>query len=224
MAQQKATADPQFCVEYVDKVLKPYAEEHFAERQWLLLADNLASQKTKKFVEKIQALRGQVAYGPPNRTEAWQPIDCGHLGAMLKALGKDRFEAWMEKMADGGKETNLQKWERNGYAASEKRILVTWVFGEAYEEFGQTKYSNLRRSPFEKGGCAITTSGKNDHLISVDNHGPVWPKRPGVAWDDEPYRNYAFTKSDAFVYSDEMPGGNDEICEDTRGRAGYRGT
>ena len=52
--------------------------------------------------------------------------------------------------------------------------------------------------------------GKNDHLITVDNYGPVWPMAPGSAWKDKEYTNVAWTGADTFVYSDELPGGNDE--------------
>ena len=96
---------------------------------------------------------------PPNRTEAWQPIDCGHIGATLKALGKQKFEDWMEKTAEGSEFSNWQKWEQNILTQSEKRILVTWVFGDAWTEYIGPYYGNQRRSAFEKGGCTVTTNG-----------------------------------------------------------------
>ena len=53
-------------------------------------------------------------------------------GANLKASGKDKFENWMEKRSGGpDSEMNWEKWERNKFTASEKRILTTWVFGQA---------------------------------------------------------------------------------------------
>jgi hypothetical protein len=53
-------------------------------------------------------------------------------------------------------------------------------------------------------------TGKNDHLITNDNFGPLWPLAPGSAWTDQDYTNQAWTGADAFVYCDELPGGNDE--------------
>ncbi len=34
----------------------------------------------------VQALGGICIFGPKNKTEGWQPIDAGHLGAILKEL------------------------------------------------------------------------------------------------------------------------------------------
>ena len=53
-----------------------------------------------------EASGGSTVYGPRNRTEGWQPIDCGHLGAVLKQLAIGHFEMWMEQVTtlDVGKE------------------------------------------------------------------------------------------------------------------------
>ena len=151
------------------------------------LADNLGSQKKRSVVKKVHTKRGRWIYGPPQRTHGWQPIDCGHLGATLKHIAKEKWEVWMDKPSDdqegvaAGAEprSNWDVWESGGFTASQKRILMTWIFGDSYNELISKKYYNLRRSAFEKGGVAVTSSGKNDHLIKVDNHGPVWPAAPG---------------------------------------------
>ena len=98
----------------------------------------------------------------------------------MKATAKDKFETWMEKDSDKPPESNWQKWERNGFTSSEKRVLATHIFGESWQEMCGKKFANMRRSAFEKGGCAISASGKNDHLIKVENFGPVWPHPPGT--------------------------------------------
>jgi hypothetical protein len=58
-------------------------------------------------------------------------------------------------------------------------LLKRKTYGKAWEEICSSKYHNLRRSSFEKGGCGITATGKNDHLVKVENFGPVWPPAPG---------------------------------------------
>ena len=164
-----------------------HIEEHLPGKKWLLYADNLGSQKKRSVVKNVHTKRGKWIYGPPQRTHGWQPIDCGHLGATIKHIAKEKWEVWMDKPSDdqegiaAGAEprSNWDVWESGGFTASQKRILMTWIFGDSYNELISKKYYNLRRSAFEKGGVAVTSSGKNDHLIKVDNHGPVWPAAPG---------------------------------------------
>jgi len=98
----------------------------------------------------------------------------------VKATAKDKLETWMEKDSEKPPESNWQKWERNGFTSSEKRVLATHIFGESWQDMASKKFGNMRRSAFEKGGCAISASGKNDHLIKVENFGPVWPHPPGT--------------------------------------------
>ena len=160
----------------------------------------MGSQKSRKFVKSVQKNKGQVVYGPPQRTDGWQPIDCGHLGANLKALGKEKFESWMAKPAADGSGSNWEKWDKNKFTTSEKRIAMTWVFGEAYEELCGKQYHALRRAAFEKGGCMITLSGKNDHLIRADNWGPVWPPIPGTPFSDEEYKAVAQSDHPDFLF------------------------
>ena len=35
-------------------------------------------------------------YGPPNRTEAWQPVDAGHIGQTVKILAQSVLSNWLE--------------------------------------------------------------------------------------------------------------------------------
>ena len=86
---------------WLTDVLTPYIREYLDDVDWLIVMDNLATQKKKWFVRKIQALRGEIGYGPPNKTQHWQPIDAGHLGAVLKEVARGFFEQWMEGQKDG---------------------------------------------------------------------------------------------------------------------------
>ena len=69
---------------------------------------------------------------------------------------------------------------------------------------------HLRQAAFEKGGCAIELTGKNDNLIKVENHGVVSVNKPGKPFEDEEYKNFAWTGSGAFRFSDELASGDDE--------------
>ena len=57
----------------------------------------IAFQDLEHYVRPIEELGGTCVYGPPNETESWQPIDAGHLGAMIKAKAKEYLEIWMHK-------------------------------------------------------------------------------------------------------------------------------
>ena len=101
-------------------------------------------------------------------------------GATLKSIGKDKFEALIEKEGADGGLMNREKWESNKFTAPQKRVRISLIVGEAWEEPCSKNFQNHRRSGFEKAGCAVSASGKNDHLIQVDNHGFVWPPAPGL--------------------------------------------
>ena len=40
---------------------------------------------------------GNAAYGPPYLTHAWAPLDCGHINATIKAIAKNKFDAFKEE-------------------------------------------------------------------------------------------------------------------------------
>ena len=128
-------------------------------------SDDGKGEETGKGKASEEALGGQCVYGPRNKTEGWQPIDAGHLGAMVKALGKANFERWMEATSRNPKhegKPNWQVWEENAMTMKEKRILVTWVFGNAWSKLCSDSYKHARVSAFLKTGCLLTVSGVND--------------------------------------------------------------
>jgi len=85
-AQKKATADSDFCHKWVNRTLRQHVQENLKDKDFVLFADNLAAQKNTKFVRPIQALGGQVMFGPPAKTEGWQPIDTGHIGLLCVCI------------------------------------------------------------------------------------------------------------------------------------------
>ena len=93
--QWKASADRAFCARFAEKTIKPYVQKFMAGEECLLFLDNFDSQKTKPFVDRC-------VFGPPHRTEWRQPIDVGHIGAIRKSLGKDKFEAIEDGLNENG--------------------------------------------------------------------------------------------------------------------------
>ena len=80
-AQKKATADIPFSVAYINRTMHQHLADEASESPWCLFADNLGAQKSKAFVGAVQKLNGEICFGPPQKTEGWQPIDTGHVGA-----------------------------------------------------------------------------------------------------------------------------------------------
>ena len=112
-------------------------------------------------------LGGVCAYGPKGCTEGWQPIDSGHIGATFKALAKSKFEAWVEKTYEPGKQ-NWEKWEANKVTMRQKHILCTFVFGEAWAELCSDKYAWIRHAAFVRAGLLCTLHGKNDECVYIE--------------------------------------------------------
>ena len=61
---------------------------HRISKQHLKKEMNLAAQPL--------ALGAEALFGPPGKTEAWQPIDAGHLGAMIKEIAKEKFNQYLD--------------------------------------------------------------------------------------------------------------------------------
>ena len=96
-------------------------------------------------------------------------------------------------------ETNWERWEANKITASEKRILMTWVFGESYQELCGPKYKHLRATAFQRGGCALTLTGVNDHTVIPEGFAtPLGLELPGVPFKDQAYLACAWSASDRF--------------------------
>jgi hypothetical protein len=87
--QHKAWADLLAITSWAQECLQPWAIEHLGEKPFLLFQDHLGCQKKAGYVQAVEKVGGQCVYGPRNKTQVWQPIDAGHIGAIVKAIGKD---------------------------------------------------------------------------------------------------------------------------------------
>ena len=134
-------------------------------------------------------MRGIAAYGPKNITECWQPVDAGHIGAMLKQLARSKFDSWMdERCTEHPELSNWQAWDQRKLSARSKRIMMTWVFGDAYEELRGPKYYEMRRRAFETTGLHIKLTTISDGLAQVEGiDGPL-----GLVAPDQPFLDHAY--------------------------------
>ena len=224
MFHPNAWLDGPGALQWAEEIFVPWwKEQHPEGRKFLMFQDNFKPQRRGEYVRALQEAGGQCAYGPANQTEIWQPIDAGHLGATIKSLAKIHFESWMEKPCDPKPATpfrpamtkNYERWEAGDLTSSEKRILMTWIFGEVFENFRSDKYLHVRQQAFRQSGTHLTLSGVNDDCVLVEGCADFSPEPPGTPFDNKLYIDEAWTGSDNFMFVDEMPGGNEQVGPDS---------
>lgn len=155
--QQNAWADTDFCVQWVNKTLKPVVQGRF-----VLFVDNLTGQVADKFKEAVADAGGVCWYGLPGATDIWQPVDAGY-AELLKVKVRQEHYKWLDS------EENVDKWYGvDNFTASERRILITHWVGEAYKTLLDSKYETFRHRMFEKTGCLLTADGSGDHLVTPE--------------------------------------------------------
>ena len=130
---------------WAQDIFVPFLQQkHPGDREILLLQDSLRAQNGGEHVRLLRNYGVEMAFGPRGQTEYWQPIDAGHVGAVLKQLGRVEFEKWMEQVSNPTEPEsnwvyNWNKWENNKFSAKDKRILMTWVFGNAWGQLMSQK-------------------------------------------------------------------------------------
>ena len=115
----------------------------------------------------------------------------------------------------GEQKFNYEVWEQNKITMKEKRALMTWIFGRAYQEFCSARYNYVRAKAFRMTGMHILSSGKNDEHISVEDYPSFRPLAPGTPLNDDHYISDSYSNRPQFKYHDELPGGNDEMGPDS---------
>ena len=143
--QSNAWMDREQAVMWAEDIFVPFLQQkHPGDRDILLLQDSMKAQRSGEYVRLLRNHGVEMAFGPRNQTEYWQPIDAGHVGAVLKQLGRVEFEKWMEQVSNPTEPEsnwvyNWNKWENNKFSAKDKRILMTWVFGNAWGQLMSQK-------------------------------------------------------------------------------------
>ena len=107
----------------------------------------------------------------------------------------------MEKPAEGGKkgETNWQMWEANKITMRQRRIIMTHVFGDAWNDFCSFRYQKTRTEAFLASGCGLTVTGVNDQTVIAEGMtNPVPLHAPGTPFDDIDYVKKAWSRHEGF--------------------------
>ena len=106
-------------------------------------------------------------YEPPNRTEAWQPLDAGHIGQTVKILAQSVLSNWLElDSIHAPGEKDYVRFEQGKLSMKEKRILVTFCFAQAWEIFQGVRFQKCRQMAWVHSGVAVTcVSSKLDAVM-----------------------------------------------------------
>ncbi|CAN0139847.1 unnamed protein product, partial [Heterosigma akashiwo] len=159
--QPKAWADREFTNKWTREQLLPFIEQECGGSESMVIWDNLDSQTTDSFLNLLRSKGASRNLVPAKKTENTQPVD-GGLGQHAKVLTAKQMDSWMDDPE------NLEKWENESISASEKRVLITWWVGAAWEKiwaedgpYNPTRY-------FEKTGCLLTADGSEDDKIQLE--------------------------------------------------------
>ena len=113
---------------------------------------------------RLRKLNGIVWFGLAGATDICQSVDCG-FGYMLKSLVRTIQDEWLQS------DNNIDLWLGNGEEkldAKQRRILITYWVGEAYNRLSGEKYASSRYRCCEKTGCLVTADGFGDDKIQPE--------------------------------------------------------
>ena len=197
--QPKAWADRPTAIRLLDDQVTSYVTEKFGTLGWCLYVDSLDSQRTRAFVGAVKKTNGQVVIGPPGKTDGWQPLDLG-VGAILKSLYRSELDEWLEGSTRVGDQDipNWQRWEA-GLLAADKRCLVTWWLGTAYEKFTAARYKHARLKAWSSGGALAGIEPAS--AIHIRGLGRLFNENAATVIDDH-YKSYHFSGHADFRYND----------------------
>ena len=116
-------------------------EESYGSGRAEYLSGRIRSARNKK--EKV----AQVSVYVP-RVWGAMLIDAGHIGEVLKKLANTEFEKWMETVSNPdapmeSRKYHWQLWESNKMTQMDKRNLMTWVFGRAWDQLLTSRLKNI---------------------------------------------------------------------------------
>lgn len=146
-------------------------------------------------MRSIGEFRGTTVFGPLSKSQLWQPIDVGHIGIVLKALAREKFDIWIETVRNGTPNYKLLTMN-----ASEKRVMLTHILGRAYECFCSEDYETLIERAFLKSVMLLTLDGTNDDAIAVEGHNSALAlKAPNTPFTLQSYIDCFFLALAVFV-------------------------
>ena len=100
-------------------------------------------------------------------------------------------------MIDGESVPNWKRWE-GGMNVADKRCLVTWWVGAAYDKFRTAKYEKARLAAWRTGGSLSGVEPSSS--IDIRGLGRLFTEDASVVIDDA-YKKYHFTGCPDFAYN-----------------------
>ena len=137
-SQKNAWMDGNVCQQWIEKTLETFVNDEKLER-FVLLLDKLTAHKTDEFKQEVSRMSGVVWFGLPDATDLWQPVDAGYAQVLKSLIAKEQ-QTWLDI------ETNADRWFGNAepYTAKERRILVSYWAGKAWDKLSDSYYDKLR--------------------------------------------------------------------------------
>ncbi|KAK3273295.1 hypothetical protein CYMTET_18458 [Cymbomonas tetramitiformis] len=156
--QKCAWVDRPVAIEWQNGTLIPFLNEHLANEESVVFADNLDAQIQPEYLENQKVNGRALGWSLLKDGTFWsQPIDLG-LGREIKRDVDYVQDEWLEEPE------NLEKWEGT-MSASDRRILMTHWAGCGYkrtcERISFDRY-------FAKSGCKLTVTGEGDNEINPE--------------------------------------------------------
>ena len=160
--QTNAWMDQKVNMEWTEKVLFKFVEKENLKK-FVLLCDNLEAHQKDDFKESVSKKSGLVWFGLPNGTDLWQPVDAGYAQILKSLIGIEQRD-WLDC------DNNADRWfcHENPFSAKERRVLISWWVGNAWQKLNTNDYDKLRLSCWQKTGCLITANGEDDNLIKPE--------------------------------------------------------
>ncbi|KAK3245560.1 hypothetical protein CYMTET_44876 [Cymbomonas tetramitiformis] len=175
--------------------------------EYLLLQDNLDAQKEETYKQVLLSeVKATSWFGPAQATDLWQPVDQGY-GREVKREMDVCQEDWLED------DHNLERWEDNKLATSDKRVCLTHWLGESCETVNSA--CNLFRY-FQKGGLLMTVNGEGDGMITPEGTAGYTFPEPDLAPDA-----VEMLKSVAEILPERSDSEDEDHCDSDGGAEEY---
>jgi len=180
--QERARVDPNIAAEWAKTTLGKSLDKN--EGKFVLFCDNSSPLRGSEFEANIAERGGVIWRGLEDFEEGvstaslWQPIEAGP-AQLLKVLIGQAQRNWLENPENA----KLWQGETKGFAAKDRRVLITHWVAQAWKKFASDEYFQFRQNAWQKTGCLMTADGSEDHLIRPEDLGTdyVVPAAPGNA-------------------------------------------